>query len=394
MNLIKFGRLFTLLIAIGMMTSNCTPKNSEGDGEKSEPESASSGIEVQTFGTTENGEKVQVYILTNKKGATMRVTNYGGVILSLTMPDKAGKYEDVVLGFDSLAPYETTSPYFGALIGRYGNRIAEGTFDLNGKTHNLPVNNGPNSLHGGVKGFDKTVWNADTFQVDNGVGLVLKHISPDGDQGYPGNLKAEVRYTLLHDNSLRFDYRAVTDQPTVVNLTQHSYFNLSGNVREDILGHELTLVADSIVPVDETLIPTGKLMAVEGTAFDFNQPVAIGDRLQNDEIQLRNGGGYDHCWVLKNGDEPMHFAGRLTHKASGRTMEIFTDEPGIQFYSGNFLDGSLTGKNGVQYEKHMGLALETQHFPDSPNQPTFPDTELNPGEVYQTSTIYKFSVGR
>lgn len=383
----------TALISIGLLISACSNPNPNAVDDSSKIKiEPSATVAEELFGTTKEGQDVRVFTMINSKGATMKATNYGGVILSLTMPDKNGKYEDVVLGFDSLAPYENISHYFGALIGRYGNRIAKGRFHLDGQTYQVPVNNGENSLHGGTKGFDKVVWEAETFQNEEGVGMVLKHLSADGEQGYPGNLQAEVRYTLTNDNALRINYRATTDKSTVVNLTQHSYFNLSGNTRENILSHKLTLAADSIVPVDKNLIPTGKLMPVKGTAFDFTEPTPIGKRINNDEVQLENGGGYDHCWVLKNSAESMHFAGKLTHNISGRTMEIFTDEPGIQFYSGNFLDGSLTGKYGTKYDKHMGLALETQHFPDSPNQPSFPNTTLNPGEVYETSTIYKFSV--
>jgi len=346
------------------------------------------------FGTTDRGESVSAYTLKNANGMEARVLDYGGIIVSLRVPDRHGRFDDVVLGYDSLPAYLRASPYFGAIIGRYGNRIAHGRFTLDGKTYTLAKNNGPNHLHGGLKGFDKVVWDVAPFEHPDSVGLVLRYTGRDGEEGYPGTLRTTVTYTLTSANELIFDYSATTDRATPVNLTQHSYFNLAGDGKGDILGHVVTLNADRFTPVDSTLIPTGELKSVAGTPFDFRTPTPIGARIDQDDVQLRYGPGYDHNFVLnKAGDahDPT-FAARVYEPASGRVMEIYTTEPGLQFYSGNFLDGTLHGKGGVVYRRRYGFAMETQHYPDSPNKPTFPSTTLRPGESYHSRTIYKFGV--
>jgi aldose 1-epimerase len=353
-------------------------------------------VDVQPFDETAGGEQVDVYTLRNANGVTVRAINYGGIILSLEVPDRDGRLEDVVLGYESLAEYEADSPYFGAIIGRYGNRIAGGEFELDGETYSLAVNNGPNHLHGGIRGFDKVVWDARPVEADGGVGIVFTYTSEDGEEGYPGTLSAEVTYTLTDDDELIFDYVATTDKATPINLTQHSYFNLAGfDGAGDVLGHELMLDADGFTPVDETLIPTGEVRPVAGTPFDFTSPRPIGERINDEENeQIAHGGGYDHNFVLNregaNADEPV-LAARVHEPSSGRVMEVYTTEPGVQFYSGNFLDGSLTGKSGVVYAHRSGFCLETQHFPNSPNEPSFPSTILRPGETYRSQTTYRFT---
>src|SRR5438105_6432866 len=354
----------------------------------------------QPFGTTHRGEAVSLYTLKNAHGTEARVLDYGGIIVSLRVPDRTGRLDDVGLGFDPLGDYERGSPYFGALIGRYGNRIARGRFTLDGRTYTLATNNGPNRRHGGARGFDKVVWAAAPFERGDSVGLVLNYTSPDGEEGYPGTLRATVTYTLTNANQLIFDYHATTDRATPVNLTQHSYFNLAGDGKGDILGHVVTLNADRFTPVDSTLIPTGEIRSVAGTPFDFRTPTPIGARIDQDDQQLRYGRGYDHNFVLDKGGiggkggigEDMTLAARVYEPTSGRVMEISTTEPGLQFYSGNFLDGTLRGKQGVVYRHRYGFAMETQHFPDSPNKPAFPSTILRPGEDYRTRTIYRFGV--
>lgn len=342
----------------------------------------------QPFGTTSRGEAVSVYTLQNAHGMEVRVIDYGGIILSLRVPDRNGRFDDVVLGYDALADYERSSPYFGAIIGRYGNRIARGRFTLDGKTYTLATNNAPNHLHGGVRAFDKVVWDAARFERGDSLGVVFRYTSPDGEEGYPGTLQATVTYTLTDRNELIFDYLATTDRATPVNLTQHSYFNLAGDGKGDILGHVVTVNADRFTPVDSTLIPTGEIRSVAGTPFDFRTPTAIGARIAQDDEQLRYGRGYDHNFVLTP-DGP---AVRVVEPTSGRVMEIATTEPGLQFYSGNFLDGTLRGKRDVAYGHRSGFCMETQHYPDSPNKPAFPSTILQPGERYQSQTTYRFSV--
>lgn len=358
---------------------------------------SSAGVERNDFGVTPSGDSVDVFTLTNDRGMTMRVTNYGGIILSLRAPGRNGK-EDVVLGFDSLSGYFSdtyfaSNPYFGALIGRYGNRIDEARFSLNGRTYTLDANNGPNHLHGGEPGFDEQVWRAESFEARDSVGVVLRYTSPDGEEGYPGRLDVEVSYTLTSDNELAIKYRATTTKATPVNLTQHSYFNLDGEGDETILDHELMINAETFTPVDSTLIPTGEFRPVAGTPFNFRKPVPIGARIDQNNRQLGIARGYDHNFVLARQDRnSLHLAARVYDPDSGREMEVLTTEPGLQFYSGNFLDGSLEGKSETTYHKHAGFALETQHFPDSPNHPDFPSTILKPDETYTSKTVYRFSV--
>src|SRR5437879_4834412 len=348
----------------------------------------------EPFGKTDRGEAVSVYTLKNAHGVAVRVMDYGGIILSLLVPDRSGRLDDVVLGYDSLAGYLRSSPCLGALIWRDGNRIAHGRFALDGKTYTLAQNNGPNHLHGGLRGFDKVVWAVTPFEHADSVGLVLAYTSPDGEEGYPGTLRATVTYTLTNANQLIFDYHATTDRATPVNLPQHSYFNLAGDGTSDILGHVVTLNADRFTPVDSTLITTGEIRSVAGAPFDFRTPTAIGAHIDRDDEQLRYGRGYDHNFVLKKGGAggDMPLASRVYEPTTGRVMEISTTQPGLQFYSGNFLDGTLRGKHGVVYRHRYGFAMETQHFPDSPNKPAFPSTILRPGEEYRSRTIYRFAV--
>jgi len=352
--------------------------------------SPKAGIEKSLFGTLPDGQTADLYTLRNEKGMTVKITNFGGIIVSWTAPDKNGHYDDITLGCDSLSGYLKGTPYFGALIGRYGNRIAKGKFSLDDTEYTLATNNIGNHLHGGIRGFDKVLWTATPV---NGrePALKLRYGSPDGEEGYPGNLQVEVVYTLRKDNSLQIDYTATTDKKTVCNLTNHAYFNLAGAGKGDILGHELMLYADRFLPVDSTLIPTGELRPVTGTVFDFSQPVAIGARInEKTDAQIVAGGGYDHCWVLKDGDKGLKLAAVLSEPVSGRKMEVYTTEPAIQFYSGNFLDGTVTGKGGIPYAHRTGLCLETERYPDSPNKPEFPTTALNPGETLRSTTVYKF----
>jgi aldose 1-epimerase len=351
------------------------------------------GVVVEPFGTMPDGTAVDVVTLTNAHGVEVRAISYGGIIVSLRTPDRDGHLDDIVLGYDSLDGYVTNnSPYMGAIIGRYGNRIASGRFELDGQTHALATNDGPNHLHGGVRGFDKVVWSIDPRPDGPGVGVAFTRVSPAGEEGYPGALTSQVVYTLTDDNALTVEYRATTDAPTHVNLTQHSYFNLAGQGARDILAHELQIDADRYTPVDETLIPTGELADVTGTPFDFRRPAAIGARIDADDVQIARGRGYDHNFVLRRSGDGLERAARVVDPSTGRTLEIATTEPGIQFYSGNFLDGSITGKAGRAYRHRYGFCLETQHYPDSPNQPSFPSTVLRPGEEYATTTVFRFGV--
>jgi aldose 1-epimerase len=336
---------------------------------------------------------IEMFTLTSGHGVEMQVMSYGGIIPSLKVPDREGRVADVVLGFDSPQGYlnQPPPPYFGALIGRYGNRIAKGKFTLDGRTYTLAINNDPNALHGGTRGFDKVLWTTTPRESTDGSSVVLTRTSPDGEEGYPGNLQVRVTYTLTSKNELIVDYHATTDKATPVNLTQHSYFNLAGHDAGDILGHQLLINADRYTPVDATLIPTGELAPVEGTPFDFRQPTAIGARIDQDNPQLKNGKGYDHNWVLNRSGSGLSLAARLTDPKSGRTLEVRTTEPGLQFYSGNFLDGTIKGKGGHAYAHRGGLCLETQHFPDSPNKSNFPSTILKPGQSYDSKTVFAFS---
>lgn len=347
-------------------------------------------ITRESFGATSDGSPIDRYTLINTNGLEADIITLGGIITALRVPDRSGALGDVVLGFDTFASYLDNRPFFGALIGRYGNRIANGRFVLNGTTSTLARNNGPNHLHGGPEGFHRQVWLDRPYDSPDGPSLELTYVSRDGEEGYPGNLQVSVVYTLTDQDALRIDYTATTDQDTVLNLTNHSYFNLAGS--GDILGHELELVASRFTPVNPTLIPTGELAPVRGTPFDFTTPTAIGARINTDDVQIERGQGYDHNWVLDNQAGELALAARVYDSSSGRVIEAWTTQPGVQFYCGSQLDGSVIGKNGQPYVKYSGLCLETQHFPDSPNQPQFPSTVLRPGETYRQTTEYRFTI--
>jgi aldose 1-epimerase len=347
-------------------------------------------IKKESFGKTKEGQAATLYTLTNTNGVETRITDYGGIVVSLKVPDRSGKMDDIVLGFDNLDGYLKGHPFFGAIVGRYGNRIGKGRFTLNGVEYKLATNNGENHLHGGIKGFDKSVWKAKEVKSNNVVGLELTYLSKDGEEGYPGNLSVRVVYTLTDKNELKIDYFATTDKDTVVNLTNHSYFNLAGQGNGDILKHEVTINADNFTPVDSTLIPTGEIRSLKNTPFDFTQSTAIGKRVEQDDEQLKFGKGYDHNFVLNGKAGELRQAVKVVEPSTGRVMEVLTTEPGVQFYIGNFLDGSLTGKNGKVYQRRYGFCFETQHFPDSPNKPKFPSTVLKKGDTYRTTTIYRF----
>jgi aldose 1-epimerase len=373
-----------------------------GSGCGEETPAVGASVERAPFGATAAGEPVERFTLRNATGMEIDVITYGGIITSLRTPDRNGEMADIVLGFDTLDPYLAGTPYFGAIIGRYGNRIAGGRFEVDGVAYTLATNNGPNHLHGGDVGFDKVVWAGEPFDDESGVGVTLRYTSQDGEEGYPGTLDVTVRYTLTDADELVVDYHATTDRATPVNLTQHSYFNLAGEGNGTILGHELWIDASHYTPVDSTLIPTGEIAPVEGTPFDFRTPTPIGARIDADHPQIAVGPGYDHNFVLdaagpesvagalRPQEAELTFAARVVEPTSGRMMEIYTEEPGLQFYAGNFLDGSIVGKSGRAYEFRSGFCLETQHFPDSPNQPAFPSTLLLPGEEYRTRTLFAF----
>jgi aldose 1-epimerase len=353
---------------------------------------AQTSITHKPFGKTTEGQSVDIYTLRNRRGMEARVTNYGGIVVSLTTPDRNGKLADVVLGYTDLDTYmRPPFPYFGAIIGRYGNRIAKGRFTLNGVEYKLAINNGENSLHGGLKGFDKVVWTASERKTAAGPALALSYLSKDGEEGYPGNLRTTVVYTLTSNNELKIDYTAATDKDTVINLTHHSYFNLAGEGNGDILKHNLVLRADSFIPTDAGSIPTGEIRNVAGTPFDFRKANTIGERINNDDEQLKLGNGYDHTWVINGRMGVLRQAAIAYEPTTGREMEVWTTEPGVQFYTGNFLDAAIIGKSGKPYPRRSGFCLETQHYPDSPNQPNFPTTTLRKGAVYHSTTIYRFS---
>jgi aldose 1-epimerase len=346
-------------------------------------------VEKSSFGTTKDGQPVDLYTLTNAKGVVAKIITYGALLTELHVPDKAGKLADVVLGFATLNRYEGNHPYFGATIGRVANRIANGKFRLGGQEYTLATNNGPNHLHGGLKGFDKRVWKAQPVSVGGVPAVKFTYTSADMEEGYPGALTATVTYTLTHANELRLEYTAVTDKPTIVNLTNHSYFNLAGDGQGTILDHELTIMADRYTPVDDTLIPTGEIASVRGTVMDFNRATAIGARIT--DVPGPPPGGYDHNYVLSHGGGVLAMSATVREPKSGRVMDVLTSEPGIQLYTGNFLDGTITGKAGVAYQKHFGFCLETQHFPDSINHPNFPPVVLQPGRTFKSTTVYRFS---
>ncbi len=350
------------------------------------------GIRSQSFGKTSDGREVSLYTLKNASGMEVTITNYGGTITSIKVMDRNKKFDDVVLGFENLAGYvsKTNSAYFGAIIGRYANRIAHGTFRLDGHEYHTPINDGPNTLHGGLKGFDKRVWQARKISDASGPALELRYRSADGEEGFPGNLNVTVRYSLSDKNELRIDYTATTDKDTVLNLTNHSYFNLAGAGSQSVLDHKLTLGADKFTPIDSTLIPTGAIQSVDGTPLDFRNATAIGARINEDNEQLKLAKGYDHNFVLNHPGDLTALAAKVEEPNSGRVLEVFTTQPGIQFYTGNFLDGKNHGIGGA-YGFRSALCLETQHFPDSPNHPEFPSTVLHPGATFQSTTIYRFS---
>lgn len=384
-----------LILAAGVVgLSACTNNSNKTTTSNADSDSVSKTVMIpdsSNFTATVNGKQTGLYVLKNKNNVQVAITNYGGRIVSILVPDKDGKIVDIALGYDKVAGYEQENePYFGALIGRYGNRIGKATFTLEGKTYNLPANDHGQSLHGGPKGFHAQVWDAKKV---NDYTLELSRVSADGEEGYPGNLSVKVVYTLTDDNAIKMDYTATTDKTTVVNLTNHCYFNLNGEGNGDINDHILMINASKFTPVDSTLIPTGELKAVAGTPFDFTKPTAIGDRVNADDEQLKMGKGYDHNWVLTDGSTNLKQAAKVVGPKTGITLEVLTTEPGIQFYGGNFLDGKLKDcKGGNPYQHRTGFCLETQHFPDSPNKPNFPSTTLKPGQTYKTTTLYKLGV--
>lgn len=381
----KMTWVFASCIAIVLFAAACASPQPAG-------ETATADEEV--FTQLPDGRAVKLFTLTNAHGIEVRAIEYGGIILSLKVPDRNGTVADIALGYDSLQGYLDVTPYFGAIIGRYGNRIDAARFVLDGNEYRLAANDGENHLHGGLVGFDKVLWKGETFENADGVGVVFTYTSPDGEEGYPGTLNAKVTYTLTDDNDLIFAYEATTDKATPVNLTQHTYFNLAGQDSGTILDQLMMINASHYTPINSGLIPTGEVARVEGTPFDFRQPTAIGAHIADDNEQLRFGRGFDHNFVLDRGDaspDSLVLAARAVDPTSGRVMEVRTTEPAIQFYSGNFLDGTITGKGGTVYEYRTGFCLETQHYPDSPNKPEFPNTILRPGETYSSKTVYSFS---
>ena len=387
-------RSFCLLTLLSFVLLNIQCKNEKKADTNTTPIEMKNLVTIskESFGTTKDSIPVDKYILKNDKGMEISIITYGGIITSWTAPDKNGDYKDIVLGFNNVQGYENGSPYFGALIGRYGNRIANAKFSLDGTEYKLAANDGQNHLHGGVKGFDKVVWKAAEETTDSTASIVLTYLSKDMEEGYPGNLETKVTYTLDNNDELHVLYEATTDKKTVVNLTQHTYFNLSGDFSKSILDTEVSLNADAYLPVDATLIPTGELRPVEGTPFDFRQPKPIAKDIEVENEQLKRGGGYDHCWVLNNQNEGVRLAATAHDPQTGRLLEVYSDEPGIQLYTGNFLDGTLPSKQGGTYGHRTGFCLETQHYPDSPNQEAFPSVVLNPGDNYVSKTSFKFSV--
>ncbi len=347
-------------------------------------------LDKENFEAGHDGKKVDLFTLKNNNGLVAQITNYGGKVVSLWVPDKNGNFDDIVLGFETIGEYFNTNEiYFGSLIGRYGNRIGGGTFSIGGTVYSLAQNNNGNALHGGIKGFNNVVWDA---KQTNGQTLELTYLSPDMEEGYPGNLNAKVVYTLTDGNELKIEYNATTDKATPINLTHHSFFNLKGAGNGDVNGHIVQINANSYTPVDEGLIPTGEIAPVEGTPMDFRKPTVIGERLGDDFEQIKRGNGYDHNWVLNKSGNGLTFAAKATEPNSGRSMAVYTNEPGMQFYGGNFLDGTATGKGGKVYGFRSAFCMETQHFPDSPNKPDFPSTILNPGDEYYSVCVYKFGV--
>ena len=377
----NYVQKFSVFLIVAGIVAACNPSKQTGK---------TGMITNKSFGTMPDGNEVKAFTLTNINGIEMTVISYSGIITSLKTPDRNGNLADIVLGYDDLQSYLDFNPYFGAIVGRYGNRIARGKFTIDDTEYALAVNNIGNHLHGGIVGFDKVIWEVSPFESDEGVGLKLSYLSRDMEEGYPGNLNVSVTYFISNENSLEFEYVATSDKKTVVNLTQHSYFNLKGD--GDILDHELMLNASKYVPIDSTLIPTGELPPVEDTPFDFTISKKIGQDIDDDHQQIKYGNGFDHCWIINQTEEDINHGATLYEPTTGRVMEVYTTEPGVQFYSGNFLDGTAVGKGKKAYTRRTGLCLETEHFPDSPNQPLFPSTALNPGEEYRTKTVLKFSV--
>ena len=394
MNLVKRCVYGISILSLVSMNVQCKGEKKEEGAETAQEATATDSVSIvkSAYGKTDKGVQIDQYTLKNQKGMEVNIITYGGIISSLKVPNKAGKSEEVVIGFNSLEQYQKANPYFGALIGRFGNRIAKGKFTLDGKEYSLAINNTPNALHGGPEGFHRVVWTAEEAKGGDSASLKLKYVAKDGEEGYPGNLTIFVTYTLNKDNALDVLYEATTDKKTVVNLTQHSYFNLSSDFSKPILDHEITIDADKLVPVDATLIPTGKLTDVTNTPFDFRKAKLVGKEINATDDQLKKGLGYDHCWVLNNQGKGDRLVASAYHAGSGRLLEVYSDQPGIQFYSGNFLDGTLPMRNGGTYAHRTGFCLETQHYPDSPNQKDFPTTVLSPGENYKTKTTFKFSV--
>ena len=391
MSALSYLKPVAVAVAACVILSSCG-----GSGGKNTPEpkpEVKPQLIKSEFGKTADGVPVDLYTLTNKNGLEVGVMTYGATVTRIKTPDRKGHFDDVVLGFDSLDGYLGKHPYFGAVVGRYGNRIAKGHFRLDGKDYKLAINNGPNSLHGGLKGFDKVVWTARDASTPNAPAVELTYLSKDGEEGYPGNLSVTVKYTLSDANEVQLDYSATTDKDTVTNITNHTYFNLGGPGFNDILTHTVRLRAARFTPVDSTLIPTGKEIPVVGTPFDFSNPAAIGSRIdQPTDEQLKFGGGYDHNWVIDNPNSgELAIAAEVTEPVNGRVLQVSTTQPGVQFYTGNFLDGTITGKGGKVYVKRAALCLETQHFPDSPNHPAFPTTTLKAGETMKSRTVWKFS---
>ena len=375
-------RILIIVISVFFVVVAYSCNNSEDNKMK---------VEKESFGVLSDGSEVFLFTINNKDGSLLQLTNFGAAVVALKVPDKKGKIENVVLGFDSINKYESIRGFYGATVGRYGNRIDAGKFSLNGKEYLLATNEGPNHLHGGIKGFDRVVWD---YEIINSPSPSVKfsYLSPDGEEGYPGNFNVAVLYSFNDEHELIIEYEMTTDKPTVKNVTNHSYFNLSGDVDENILNHTLVLHADRFLPVDENLIPTGELRSVEGTPMDFTIGNEIGNRIENDDEQLLRGGGYDHCWVLSDSSDGLKLAAEVFEPNSGRLMKVYTTEPAIQFYSGNFMDGSHSGREGQPYAYRYAMCLETQHYPDSPNHPEFPSTVLDSGKVYSSKTIYSFSV--
>lgn len=379
-----------VLIPIAAMTLGAVlGSGKDGPLSAAAPSAGKGSIEMKPFGKTKDGEPVELYTLRNDAGMTVQIMTLGGIVTAILTPDRDGKLDDVTLGFDTLDGYLAGHPYFGCITGRVANRIAKGRFVLDGKEYKLATNNGPNHIHGGLKGFDKVIWKAEARETPDGPQLILRYTSKDGEEGYPGNLQCKVTYTLTSKNELKIEYEAVTDKPTPVNLTNHAYFNLGGKRAGNVLDHEIQIFADHYTPTDATLIPTGEIKPVEGTPLDFRKPRKIGERIA--EIKA-DPVGYDHNFVLNSGGKELALAVKVYEPKSGRTLEMYTTEPGVQFYTGNFLDGSIRGKDGVAYGKHHGFCLEAQHFPDAVNKPNFPSVILRPGQTYRQTTIYKFGV--